>query len=108
MDFVRKEYYSKERSKMKFRILFLLIGICAIPSLPARLLPPLPEPAFVDGEVSRCYSFDQSFANILATPPSWIYDTRWDLVRLTRRGRGANDVVLAMDILNRGGLFLVR
>ena len=193
---------------MKFQILFLLIGICAIPSLPARTLPPLPEPTFVDGEVSRCYPFDQSglgsiwidlsaaftgtasnnleiafgqdvnqdgklslretdlilgwscgcyflerfkaseiyeetnvgtndiaralgwnsrvrrngrivsfaltnecgaaFADILLSQPSWLYDVNWNLVRLTRRGPGADDVVLAMDILNRGGLFLVR
>ena len=45
---------------MKFRIVFLLIGICAVPSLPARPLPSLPAPAFADGEVSRCYPFDQS------------------------------------------------
>ncbi len=45
---------------MKFRIVFLLIGICAVPSLPAKTLPSLPEPTFVDGEVSRCYAFDQS------------------------------------------------
>ena len=186
----------------------LLTTVYSSTPLFAKTLPPLPEPVFIDGEVSRCYPFDQSglgsilidlsasftgtasnnleiafgqdvnhdgdlslretdlilgwscghyflerfkacevydevnvgandfarslgwnsrvrrngrivsfaltnecgaaFVNILATPPSWIYDTRWDLVRLTRRGPGADDVVLAMDILNRGGLFLVR
>ena len=49
-----------------------------------------------------------AFTDILSSQPSWLYDVNWNLVRLTRRGPGADDVVLAMDILNRGGLFLVR
>ena len=193
---------------MKFQILFLLIGICAIPSLPARTLPPLPEPTFVDGEVSRCYPFDQSglgsiwidlsaaftgmssnnleiafgqdadrdgelspretdlilgwscgryfleqfkasevyeetnvgtndivrsigwnsrvrrdgrilslvltnecgaaFADVLSSPQSWIYDTRWDRVRITARGKDARDAHFNFVILSRGNVIFIR
>ena len=208
MDLVRKEYYSKERVNMKSRILFLLIGICAVPSLPARTLPPLPAPAFVDGEVSRCYPFDQSgigsiwidlsasftgtasnnleiafgqdadrdgelslretdlilgwscghyflerfkasevyeetsvgtndiaralgwnsrvrrdgrilsfaltnecdaaFADVLASPPSWIYDTRWNCMRITARGEMARDAFFGFAVLSRGNAIFIR
>ena len=193
---------------MKFQILFLLIGICAIPSLPARTLPPLPEPTFVDGEVSWCYPFDQSglgsiwidlsaaftgmssnnleiafgqdadrdgelspretdlilgwscgryfleqfkasevyeetnvgtndivrsigwnsrvrrdgrilslvltnecgaaFADVLSSPQSWIYDTRWDRVRITARGKDARDAHFNFVILSRGNVIFIR
>ena len=193
---------------MKFQILFLLIGICAIPSLPARTLTPLPEPTFIDGEVSRCYPFDQSglgsiwiefsasftgtasnnleiafgqdvnqdgklslretdlilgwscgcyflerfkasevydetnvgtndiaralgwhtrvrrngrivsfaltnecgaaFADVLASPPSWIYNTRWDRMRITARGEIARDALFNLAVLSRGNAIFIR
>jgi hypothetical protein len=48
------------------------------------------------------------FADLPATLPPWLYDVNWDLVRLTRRGLGADDVVFTSDVLSRGALFLVR
>ncbi len=44
---------------MKY-LLFSMLLWSALFSSYAKTLPPLPEPAFVDGEVSRCYAFDQS------------------------------------------------
>ena len=49
---------------MKSEVLLTLGCACvalapALP-VPAKTLPPMPEPVFVDGEVSRCYPFDQS------------------------------------------------
>ena len=49
---------------MKSEVLLTLGWACvalasALPMF-AKTLPPLPEPAFADGEVSQCYAFDQS------------------------------------------------
>ena len=183
------------------------IGWCGM-LLFAKTLPPLPEPAFVDGEVSRCYPFDQSgigsiwidfsasftgtasnnleiafgqdadrdgelslsetdlilgwscgryflerfkaseiyeetnvgpndiaralgwnsrvrrdgrvlslvltnecgaaFADVLASPPSWICDTRWDRVRITARGEMARDALFNLAVLSRGNAIFIR
>ena len=178
--------------------------LCAASPLFAKTLPPLPEPVFVDGEVSRCYPFDQAgigsiwidlsasfigmasnnleiafgtdanrdgdlslretdlilgwscgcyflerfkacevneetnvgtndiacalgwnsrvrrdgrilslvltnecvvaFADVLSSPPSWIYDTRWDRMRITARGEAARDARFNFVILSRGNV----
>ena len=176
--------------------------------LSAKSLPPLPEPSFFDGEVSRCYPFDQSglgsiwidlsatftgtasnnleiafgqdvdrdgelslretdlilgwncghhfierfkasevyeetnvgandiaralgwnsrvrrdgrilslvltnecgaaFTDILASPPSWIYDTRWNRMRITARGEAARDARFNFVIPSRGNVIFIR
>ena len=176
--------------------------------LSAKSLPPLPEPSFFDGEVSRCYPFDQSglgsiwidlsatfigtasnnleiafgqdvnkdgelslpetdlilgwscgryflerfkaseiceetnvgandfvrllgwnsrvrrdgrilslvltnecgvaFTDILTSPPSWIYDTRWNRMRITARGEAARDARFNFVILSRGNVIFIR
>ena len=45
---------------MDFKVMFLVVCFCLVLPLSARTLPSLPAPAFADGEVSRCYPFDQS------------------------------------------------
>ena len=176
--------------------------------LSAKSLPPLPDPSFADGEVSRCYSFDQSgigsiwidlsasfigtasnnleiafgqdadcdgelslpetdlilgwscghyflewfkasevyeetnigsndfahalgwnsrvrrngqivsfsltnecgvaFADVLSSPPVWIYDTRWDRMRITARGEAARNAHFSFVILSRGNVIFIR
>ena len=176
--------------------------------LSARTLPPLPEPSFVDGEVSRCYPFDQSglgsiwidlsasfvgtasnnleiafgqdanrdgelslretdlilgwscghyflerfkaseayeetntvtneiarslgwnsrvrrngqilslsltnecgvaFTDVLSSPPSWIYDTRWDRMRITARGAGARDSLVCLVLFSQGSAIVIQ
>lgn len=195
---------------MKSKVLFLLGCDCLVLALPlsAKTLPPLPEPVFVDGEVSRCYPFDQSglgsiwinlsasfvgtasnnleiafgqdadcdgelslpetdlilgwdcghcflerfkateiyeetnvgtndmaralgwnsrvhrdgrilslgltnecgaaFADILSSPPSWLYDTRWDRMRITARGATARDALFTLAVSSHGVLIVIQ
>ena len=176
--------------------------------LSAKSLPPLPEPSFFDGEVSRCYPFDQAgigsiwidlsasftgtasnnleiafgtdadrdgelslretdlilgwscgryflerfkaceineetnvgmndivrslgwnsrvrrdgrivsfsltnecgaaFADVLSSQPSWIYDTRWDRIRITARGDKVREAVFNLDISSRGVAIVIQ
>ena len=184
------------------KYLFFSCMLCAASSLFAKTLPPLPEPVFVDGEVSRCYPFDQAgigsiwidlsasfigtasnnleiafgqdvdrdgelslretdlilgwscgryflerfkaseiyeetnvgtndiartlgwnsrvrrdgrilsfaltnecgaaFADVLSSPPSWIYDTRWDRMRITARGVATRDALVNFSVASHG------
>lgn len=46
---------------MRLKAIIFFVGcVCFDLSMFAKTLPPLPEPTSVDGEVSRCYLFDQS------------------------------------------------
>ena len=190
------------------KYLFLSCMLCAASPLFAKTLLSLPEPSFFDGEVSRCYPFDQSglgsiwidlsttftgtasnnleiafgqdvdrdgelslretdlilgwncghhfierfkasevyeetnvgtndiacalglnsrvrrdgrilslvltnecgvaFADILTSPPSWIYDTRWNRMRITARGEAARDARFNFVILSRGNVIFIR
>ena len=82
---------------MKSRFLFTLEYVCialalALP-LSAKTLPPLPAPAFAD---------------VLASPPSWIYDTRWDRMRITARGEMVRDALFNLAALSRGNAIFIR
>ena len=193
---------------MNLRAAMLLVGIDLLLSSLAKTLPQLPAPQFVDGEVSRCYPFDQSgigsiwidlsasftgtasnnleivfgqdanhdgelslretdlilgwscgryflerfkacevceepnvgtndiartlgwnsrvrrdgrvlslvltnecgaaFADVLASPPSWSHDTRWDRMRITARGEMARDALFDFDVLSHGNAIFIR
>ena len=193
---------------MNLRAAMLLAGINLLLSSLAKALPQLPAPLFVDGEVSRCYPFDQSglgsiwidlsasftgtasnnleiafgqdvnhdgdlslretdlilgwscgryflerfkacevygeanvgtndiarslgwnsrarrngrilslvmtnecgaaFADVLSSPPSWIYDTRWNRMRITARGDTAREAVFNLDISSRGVAIVIQ
>ena len=93
---------------MKFRIVFLLIGICLIPSLPSKTLPPLPEPAFVDGEVSRCYPFDQSgLGSIWIDLSATFTGTASNNLELAF-GQDARDAFFDFAVLSRGNAIFIR
>ena len=49
-----------------------------------------------------------AFADVLASPPSWIYDTRWDRMRITARGEMARDALFNLSALSRGNALLIR
>ena len=49
-----------------------------------------------------------AFTDILASPPSWIYDTRWNRMRITARGEAARDVRFNFVILSRGNVIFIR
>lgn len=49
-----------------------------------------------------------AFANTLASPPSWIYDTRWDRMRVTARGEASRDARFNFVILSRGNVIFIR
>ena len=42
-----------------------------------------------------------------ATLPTWLYDATWNLVRLTKRGPAACDVVFKIEVVSNGFLFIV-
>ena len=197
---------------MKSEVLLTLGCACvalapALP-LPAKTLPSLPEPSFFDGEVSRCYPFDQSgigsiwidlsatftgtasnnleiafgqdadrdgelslretdlilgwscghyflerfkasevyeetsvgandfarslgwnsrvrrdgrtlslvltnecgvaFVDVLSSPPSWIYDTRWNRMRITARGVATRDALVNFSVASHGVVIVVQ
>ena len=54
--------------------------------------------------MSECGSL---FAALLATLPTWLYDANWNLVRLTKRGPAACDVVFKIEVVSNGFLFIV-
>ena len=41
------------------------------------------------------------------TLPTWLYDSNWNLVRLTKRGPAACDVVFKIEVVSNGFLFIV-
>ena len=47
------------------------------------------------------------FAELSATLPTWLYDATWNLVRLTKRGPAACDVVFKIEVVSNGFLFIV-
>ena len=49
-----------------------------------------------------------AFADILTSPPSWIYDTRWNRMRITARGEAARDARFNFVILSRGNVIFIR
>ena len=49
-----------------------------------------------------------AFADVLVSPPSWIYDTRWDRMRVTARGDKAREAVFNLDISSRGVAIVIQ
>ena len=49
-----------------------------------------------------------AFADVLVSPPSWIYDTRWDRMRVTARGDKAREAVFNLDIFSCGVAIVIQ
>ena len=49
-----------------------------------------------------------AFADVLVSPPSWIYDTRWDRMRVTARGDKVREAVFNLDISSRGVAIVIQ
>lgn len=42
------------------------------------------------------------FADLTASPPDWLYDADWNLMRLTARGVGVRDGRFAVSVKKTG------
>jgi hypothetical protein len=49
-----------------------------------------------------------AFADVFASPPSWIYDTRWNRMRVTARGDTAREAVFNLDMSSRGVAIVIQ
>ena len=49
-----------------------------------------------------------AFADVLSSPPPWVYDTRWDRVRITARGEMVRDALFNLAALSRGNAIFIR
>ena len=49
-----------------------------------------------------------AFASVSADTPSWLYDRRWNLMRLTARGTDVRDERFEVEVLQRGLLIHLR
>ena len=49
-----------------------------------------------------------AFADLTASPPSWLYDANWNLMRLTARGAGVRDARFAVEVATAGISVILR
>ena len=49
-----------------------------------------------------------AFADLTASPPGWLYDANWDLMRLTARGVGHRDERFAVEVATTGISVILR
>ena len=49
-----------------------------------------------------------AFAELTASPPSWLYDANWNLMRLTARGIGLRDARFAVEVATTGVSVILR
>ena len=50
---------------------------------------------------------DAAFADVLASPPSWIYDTRWNCMRITARGVATLDAIVNFSAASHGVVIVI-
>ena len=49
-----------------------------------------------------------AFADLTASPPGWLYDANWNLMRLTARGIGLRDARFAVEVATTGVSVILR
>jgi hypothetical protein len=49
-----------------------------------------------------------AFADVLTSPPSWIYDTRWNRMRITARGVAVRDALVRLASFSQGSAIVIQ